>query len=1185
MSEPAAVDVTDTVVLETFLANLQRAGRGVVRVAVGAEERMSCTGWMLTDSLVIIPAYAVRDPQEEVWCRLPGLAEPRRAEIVHVPPLRPQALTGYGPALLRLTDGVPDEDRTLPFHVASVRPGEPVVLLHYPLESTELQVSLGRVVDQTGDGIQHDAQSASGSGGAPLISPETGDVVGMDYAMLASGSADRGLAIGAAELVDWVSRSGAWPEIARRHRLAGVATTSPPDAEPEPPDTTAAPDGVPPPALLRAAMAWTFPPGDLPEPDREAVRPYVEDPGDPEWSLVPEQRPRLIAAAGSLEELRRVRGPATGADPGDRTVDRILAGPPYDLATVPDDELPYWLQAVPWFAGVVPGLPTPAATHRELQARRIRGRLRPIATPRLWGRDAELERLREWCDDPAPAPMVVTGIGGVGKSALVARFALDLPDDTVILWLDFDRPDLAPDNAVSVLTALTSQLAVQREDYTAPPVEAAGWPEVAAGVGRALRGLGALLVLDGFEVAQHAQRDDELWGVLERVMRYARDIRVVVSGRAPVPDLELVHRRAETLPLTGLPPDVARAWLVRQGVTDPEVLDAAVRICDGVPLLLKLAVRLVEAGGDAADFPATLSRELVDGYLYQRILFRVVERSLQSLAHDALVLRRITRDVLDAVLHDRLPDGLDAAGVVSRLTRELALVENAEPATSLLSLRMRPEVRIATLRLLETEDAERVAVLDRRAADWWARAAGAAGDAPDRAVAAAETVYHRARLGDVAGAAAAWVEGCESFLAGADAEVPERFPEARAWLHARLTGVDPAVEVVSPLVEWEVTALRRIRDALARGLERTVRPILDEHEFRRPDSPLTVYDAWALREAGEPDAARRLLRDGLRAGGPVGWARSVVAARTAALAGDRVEGDRILADVDPAAARAEPDQVLAVTAARIRFATDLVAEARLMDLILRGTGPVVPDWDAVLSPLRSRGWLRTYERLPPIPEEASQVEEFALWLEEARRRTAPPAQSSSTWRIADADADGPVPRHAPEDPLELAEYIVELSGHRWRLALRSGYLTEVRKLLGASKFVDQLRLALAGTMAAYASEQLRFADGSPVSEHVFRAMRHAGTTVLGNDFTRRPEDLDALLRDLSGADIDMKAWRELERRSRSRDPWTWTSRSAKGGRVDEEAVLLLVFGPEPLEQLERRVLGLPELKPAGAGAS
>jgi hypothetical protein len=1187
MMEPTLSGVTEAVSLETFLANLRRAGRGVVRVGIG--ERMSCTGWMVTESLVILPDYVLQELPDEVWCQFPGSATVSRAQIVHASgvssPHSSSPLTE--PALLRLVDPPPDsvssnaqEAPVLPFQRTSPRPGESVILLHYPHGSLDLMVSTGRIIATGPDGVRHDVASAPGSGGAPLLSAETGAVLGMHYAHYPDGAA----AVSAADVLDSLSRSDAWPEIARRHRIAGAAAL-PFSDQPAPgdvPGETRPPDGSETVsvagALLRAAMAWTFAPEELSPEDREEVRPYIDEPEEPEWSLAPEQRHELITAAGSLDTLRATRKAKTDPGPADRTVDRILAGPPYDLADVPDDDLPYWLQAVPWFAAVIPDLPTPAAIHRELQARRIRSRLRPIATTRLWGRDEQLEQLREWWQRPEPAPMVVTGIGGVGKSALVARFALDLPDDTALLWLDFDRPDLAPDNAVSVLSALTAQLAVQLPDYTVPPVDVAIWPTVAAELGQALRGRRALLVLDGFEVAQHAPRHEELWGVLESILRTAPDLPVVVSGRAPVPGLELVGRVAESLPLTGLAPDVARAWFVRQGVTEPSMLDAAVRICDGVPLLLKLAVRLVEAGGDVSDFPASLSRALVDGFLYQRILFRVVEPRLRPLAHDALVLRRITRDVLVATLHDRMPEGLDADDVVARLTRELALVENSDQAASTLSLRLRPEVRVATLRLLETEDAERVALIDRRAADWYAPAAGTSGNGPDRVAVAAEAVYHRARLGDVAGAAAVWVDGCESMLAGADKEVPERYQKARDWLRARVAGMDPAVHVVSPLVEWEATAHRRIRDALSRGLERTVGPILSEVSFRGPESPLLVYDAWVLREDGALQSARQLLKEAPTARGPAVWPRAIVAARTAALSRDTVDADRILAGTASTFQPPEPDQVLAVIAARIRFATDITAEARLLDKDgERAYRGLLGRWDVVLPQLRPLLGRGVHEAIPPLPEHASESEDFAQWLDSSRARTAALAGLPAASPVTGSVPDGPLPVSPPDAGMPYP-YLEELAAHRWRLVLRSGFLSRVRDVLVETTFVDQLRLSLGGAMAAFSFQELHFQDGSVVSDHVLRAMRHAGTTVLGNDFTREHQELETLLGVLAESDVDIRTWRDLEQRSRYREPWTWTSRATKRWPADESSALLFTFGPEPLEQLERRVLGLPELK-------
>ena len=122
---------------------------------------------------------------------------------------------------------------------------------------------------------------------------------------------------------------------------------------------------------------------------------------------------------------------------------------------------------------MVPDLPTPGAIHRTLARRRSRSRLTDIAGPGFRGRKAELKQLAEWMGEPAGGLMAITGIGGVGKSALVAKLALDLPPETVLLWLDFDRADLAPDDPVSVLSILFDQLALEVAGLKLPVVDAA----------------------------------------------------------------------------------------------------------------------------------------------------------------------------------------------------------------------------------------------------------------------------------------------------------------------------------------------------------------------------------------------------------------------------------------------------------------------------------------------------------------------------------------------------------------------------------------------------------------------------------------------------------------------------------------------------------------------------------------
>ena len=47
------------------------------------------------------------------------------------------------------------------------------------------------------------------------------------------------------------------------------------------------------------------------------------------------------------------------------------------------------------------------------------------------------------------------------------------------------------------------------------------------------------MVLDGFEIAQHAQHHDEIWDVLESLLTQIPDLKIIISGRAPVKGLRL----------------------------------------------------------------------------------------------------------------------------------------------------------------------------------------------------------------------------------------------------------------------------------------------------------------------------------------------------------------------------------------------------------------------------------------------------------------------------------------------------------------------------------------------------------------------------------------------------------------------------------------------------------------------
>ena len=428
-------------------------------------------------------------------------------------------------------------------------------------------------------------------------------------------------------------------------------------------------------------------------------------------------------------------------------------------------------------------------------------------------------------------------------------------------------------------------------------------------------------------------------------------------------------------------------------------------------------------------------------------------------------------------------------------------------------------------------------------------------------------------------------------LAGADEDIPERFAAARDWLRWRVAGGGEAESPTDQLRAWEGTALLRIRDVVTRGHDRSVPSILSERPDRSPDSPLLVYDAWMRRTQGDLRGARRLLRDAVPVPGPIDAARTIVAARTAALDGDIDEADRLLADLSLAGDRDTTigdlvDWAVVIIAARIRFAIDLNSEVRLLDALENGAdaeeraelNSILVPWDFVLPTLRVRFGPGADVALPYIPEDREQDEEFAESLD-ARRGKVLRRHVPSRRRIAGSRHLGtfPPPLPVPEDIVGLGRRLADLSARRWRLAARGAFLAAARLSIERRGFADQLRLSLAGALAAYQQENLRFQDGSPLSACIEHAAMRAGDSWADPDSVARMDEMQRLLQSVARRDTKLGLGPVLPG-FEGTGPFLWASLSGDGWISGANSLLLLAFGPEPLKELERRVLGRPELK-------
>jgi hypothetical protein len=593
------------------------------------------------------------------------------------------------------------------------------VTLLYLDSYEELRLGFGR----TREPSRHDAPSDPGSLGAPLFD-DSWAVIGLHRTSDLQGNREF---VPISELTREIEQAPCWDEIAAVHRLVRSVESAGQDSK-------------------------------LPSASSDIFRAVRWNPG--EIQPISERERRRAIAGATLGQLRAARGSDAATTPAQRAVDTILAGPPYKLDSIPDDVLLPFATAARWFRDVVPGLPEDALLEYEIGRRRQINALASIAGSHFAPRPSEMSHLDAWLADPSRSPMVVRGPGGIGKSALLAHWVLDIRSRARYAWIDFDRPDVSADEE-TIARVVDGQLSWQTGNVP------------------------LVVVLDSFETSVQTYGYTSLNPALDALARRFDDLGVIVGSRTPVPLLKVQGEPAVEWELVGLPTGVAAEWLVEEGI-ERSIADEIALITNGVPLNLRLASDLVKgkSEAEARSIVATLPRELLTGYLYRRILRRLRDDTLKDQAQWAMVPRRLLPELLAAIL-DVPPE--EAQKLFAALRSELTLLEGDTVLT------VRADLRNTLLPLLEADDAARVRTIDTIAADFWS------GRASDD-VSAAEAIYHALRLADIPRADKLWRSGAARYLRGyAIEEVP---PASRSWLESRIS--HDSVE-------------QRVEDLVARG--------------------------------------------------------------------------------------------------------------------------------------------------------------------------------------------------------------------------------------------------------------------------------------------------------------------------------------------------------------------------------
>lgn len=674
----------------------------------------------------------------------------------------------------------------------------------------------------------------------------------------------------------------------------------------------------------------------------------------PRRRLRPEVRRAALKRMGTRAAMNDVlaRLSISSGDPIQQMLIKVVKGERVDVKKLERNELASLLVVTEWMDGILDKLPDPAQIRAHLARADLAAPLRHLAKNFI-GREPELDQLRGYLGDvsqtsalrrgrkaivdfagaissslggdsgPSP-PLFVHGIGGVGKSTLVARFGLELADLSIpFVFLDLDRPHLDPRRPTTLLAEAARQLRVQLPSGAAAAQKLAeDFDSINRNIGVTLEAesisMGSLhdvveafcafarantsrnlpFIIDTFEVAQ-SLGDVPVYLMREMLIQLQQGIpnlRPIISGRV-LPDPKRFP--TEPLPLIEFDVPSAERFLTavlgdKGSALEPAAISAAVRSVERTPLALALTSQLlIDHGIEAVRSPSIFGIVLYTkdaAYLYNRVLDHIPAGPMRKLAKPGLVLRRLSpaiiKDVLSSPCELDIATDEQARTLFEAFARQVSLVER-EPGDI---LRHRPDVRRLMLPALEREVGRTVVhTIDEAAVNFHAQF--------DEPMFRAEELYHRLRLSDIENFELRWREDVADRLREAMEDFePQRgwvgAPEARVALSLKLgLTPDPAALKVADHAHWERATTRRVSVLLQQGQFEIALKVLHERSERGAASQLYRQEAEALMGLSKVAEAQAVAEKGVNSGRDVGDLETVfenahVAARASEAMGD-----------------------------------------------------------------------------------------------------------------------------------------------------------------------------------------------------------------------------------------------------------------------------------------------------------
>jgi hypothetical protein len=669
--------------------------------------------------------------------------------------------------------------------------------------------------------------------------------------------------------------------------------------------------------------------------------PVLDVQGNNRWKLLVEIRRDILRALGGREKIQQALGvnpERSRDDPVQSMFEAYVDGsvPPLDKQDI--IQVAATFEVAQWLQGLDLQLGSPVPDLEDIRVRNdyltLLQPFEELAGTNFAGRTRELQELRDYVGVLPPGsvkerivraarkvfrlqekpPLVIHGPGGMGKSALIARFIWEhatIPDSRFpFVYLDFDRASLRAEEPLTLLSEAVRQLGLQYEQArvfadrvrsawqseliyrSADPVTSAvsrsaasptastehdwlGYTGDFASLLAHVRDGSApcLFVLDTFEEAQRRGNVvvSSLCRFFEILQQAVPRLRIVVVGRAP---LSVDGFPTDPRPLGDFDEDAARLFLQKRGVQSPELIRTIIKRIGKSPLSLLLAamaVQQAQQSGEAEDLKLTgirgaqLNESQIQGYLYRRILNHVQDEEVRRLAYPGLILRRVTPEVIRKVLAGPckvpVPDEAAAQNLFDRMGREVTLVQFEDG-----TLIHRRDLRRIMLPLLRDSTASETAYQIEDAAIGYYQEL-------DGSVERAEEIYHRlSRHQPFNAIAERWTDDVKPLLFNA-LEPNELGARERAWLLSRL---DPSQRLhdeesaAADLETWEWDTEQKVRELLGRNRSAAALAALQARSERSPGSPLYRAEADVLQRLKRWDEARDVLEVGAESAGEKG---------------------------------------------------------------------------------------------------------------------------------------------------------------------------------------------------------------------------------------------------------------------------------------------------------------------------